>query len=146
MDAEKTKELAEHWVKKVFDSLASHQRDWVGIYWKESFIDPSQPNSTDLIVGPYIGPETPHVRIPVDQGLCGMAVREEKTINEKDVRANTEFLACSTTTRSEVVIPIRNRQGTIVGELDIDSNSVDAFDPKTQAMLEKLCEEFGHSL
>lgn len=134
------------WIESVYAKLKANQRDWVGIYWLESFIDPQRIDSKDLVVGPFIGPWTPHTRIGLDAGLCGLAVRENRTVNVDDVRADARFLACSTSTRSEIVIPIRNTKGQIVGELDIDSNEVGAFDKATEAKLHAAVEQFGLSL
>jgi L-methionine (R)-S-oxide reductase len=138
--------MAREWVQSVYDSLKEGQRDWVGVYWKESFLYPEKSQSTDLIVGPYIGPETPHVRIPESEGLCGLAVREERTVNVADVTADERFLACSTTTKSEIIIPIRDLKGEIVGELDIDSNFFDSFDAATQSHLEALAQKLTRLL
>ncbi len=136
-----TQILALSWIKDVYSTLKANQRDWVGIYWNESFIHPENANSTDLVVGPYIGPWTPHVRIGLDSGLCGLAVREGRTVNVDDVRSDSRFLACSTSTRSEIVIPIRDSRGTILGELDIDSNEVGAFDRVTEIKLQDLVQK-----
>lgn len=138
--------LALNWVKDVYQQLKPNQRDWVGIYWRESFINPNRASSTDLIVGPFIGPWTPHVRIGIDSGLCGLAVREGRTINVDDVRSDDRFLACSTKTRSEIIIPIRDSRGEIVGELDIDSNEVGAFDRSTQLKLQDSAEKLRGQL
>ncbi len=133
------------WIQQVYNFLPEGKRDWVGIYWLESYLHP-ETQSTDLVVGDYIGPETPHKRIPIDDGLYGLAVREQRVINVADVRAEEKFLACSTTTRSEIVIPIRNQKGQVVAELNIGSDQLNSFDPATQNQLEKMCEEFGKEL
>ncbi|MCB0394566.1 MAG: hypothetical protein KDD25_08400 [Bdellovibrionales bacterium] len=142
---EKFVKISNQFVQDVFDSLKSHQRDWVGLYWVESFINSDQPNSDDLLVGAFIGPDTPHKRIKMGEGLCSLAVERGQTINEKDVKANERFLACSSTTESELIIPISVRFK-VVGELDIDSNQYDAFDKDTEANLERLCADFGKKL
>ena len=122
------------WLASLYHALKPTQRDWVGVYWKVP---------EGLVVGPYIGPRTPHSRIAEGQGLCGLAVREKKTVNVADVTGDPRFLACSTSTRSEIVIPICSATGAIVGELDIDSNTHASFDSRTQAFLEEECRRFG---
>ncbi|MEI8348085.1 MAG: GAF domain-containing protein, partial [Pseudomonadota bacterium] len=94
---------------------------------------------TDLLLGPFLGPATDHVRIPMNRGICGMALREEKTINVADVRQRPEYLACSLKVRSEIVIPLKNEAGHYIAELDIDSDQVNAFDPNIEIELKKSC-------
>ncbi len=114
--------------------------DWIGIYYKESYID--KVNSTDLVIGPYIGEVTDHVRISIDRGFCGMALREERTVNVADVTADSTHIACSLKTRSELVIPIKNKNGEFVAELDIDCNRLNAFTPELQSYFEEAVKSF----
>jgi GAF domain-containing protein len=102
--------------------------DWVGIYL---FIDDT------LILGPYVGTPTEHVRIPVGTGVCGAAVAENTNIVVEDVRARENYLACSLETRSEIVVLIRDDAG-IVGQFDIDSDRVGAFTARDEALLTML--------
>lgn len=135
---EKKRQIATaYWLAQVFAGLSSTQRDWVGVYWKVP---------EGLVVGPYIGPLTPHTRIQEGKGFCGLAVQQKATVNVNDVTADSRFLACSTTTRSEIVIPIFNGKNEVIGELDIDSNLLASFDKKTQISLEEKCRTFGASL
>ena len=114
--------------------------DWIGIYFKESYID--KLDSTDLVLGPYIGEETEHTRISIDKGFCGMALREERTINIADVTRDATHIACSLKTRSELVIPITDRNGLYVAELDIDCNKLNAFTPELEAFFKKAVHSF----
>ena len=120
--------------------LAPEVCDWIGIYFKESYLH--KLNSTDLIIGPYIGDETDHVRISIDRGFCGMALREERTINVEDVTKNSTHIACSIKTRSELVIPISDRKGPFVAELDIDCNRLKAFTPELVGKFENAVKTF----
>ena len=133
---------AREWIAHLVQILPDGKRDWVGIYWKESFLLPGS-SSTDLVVGPYLGP---HTRIQIGQGLCGLSMVENRTVNVADVRTDARFLACSTETRSEIVIPICLPSGEVVGELDIDSNLVGSFSSVDQKMLEAEVKKFGNSL
>ena len=103
--------------------------DWVGIYL---MVD----NNT-LRLGPFRGDPSPHTEIPIDKGICGAAVRERQTIIVPDVNADPRFLACSIKTRSEIVVPIK-RGDLILGEIDIDSDLINAFDDRDRKMLEKI--------
>jgi GAF domain-containing protein len=114
--------------------------DWIGIYFKESYLT-DQP-SNDLVLGPFLGEPTEHTRIPISRGLCGRAVREEKVINVGDVRADSEHIACSLKTRSELVIPLKDQKGQIVAELDIDCNKLSAFTPMIENKFKTYCESF----
>lgn len=102
---------------------------WVGVYRRDG---------ATLILEAWDGPApTEHARIPVDRGVCGLAVRENRTVLVDDVRASPEYLACFLETRSEAVVPIRDA-GEVVGEIDIDGNEVGAFDRSDGAFLETV--------
>ena len=92
---------------------------WTGIY--ELFPD------NVLRLGPFVGSPTDHVFIGVGSGVCGTAVAEKRDLNIPDVRKITNYLACSTETRSELVILIRSGD-VIHAQIDIDSHDVAAFD------------------
>jgi L-methionine (R)-S-oxide reductase len=74
------------------------------------------------------------VAIPVGQGICGKAARENRTVVVDDVRAAPEYLACFLETRSEIVVPIHSG-GSVVGEIDIDGNEVKAYDSSDDRFL-----------
>jgi L-methionine (R)-S-oxide reductase len=104
---------------------------WVGIYLVEG---------DDLVLGPWKGPEaTEHVRIPVGQGVCGAAAASGRTEVVDDVNADPRYLACFPSTRSEIVVPIA-RDGRVVGEIDIDSDSAAAFGDADREFLERVAE------
>ncbi len=104
---------------------------WVGIYLVEG---------ADLVLGPFLGKPSPHVRIPVGRGICGAAAAERRTIVVDDVSADDRYLACSLETRSEIVVPIV-RDGRVLGEIDIDSDRHAAFDERDRRFLEAVA---GH--
>lgn len=115
------------WLQNARD-IAPELVDWIGIYFKESFL--YENSSTDLLLGPFLGFSTEHIRIPIDRGFCGLALREERVVNISDVRADPRHIACSVSTRSELVIPLKDSSGNLVAELDIDSNTLAAFPEK----------------
>lgn len=102
--------------------------DWVGIY----FVD-----GDNLVLGPYDGEPTEHTVIPVSEGICGAAVREGGTILVDDVRADERYIACSFSSRSEIVVPIF-KDGVPVAEIDIDSNTPSAFKEEDRLFLEEV--------
>jgi GAF domain-containing protein len=100
---------------------------WVGIYLLEG---------GELVLGPYLGKPSPHTRIPIGRGICGAAAREGHTIIVPDVNADPRYLACSLETRSEIVVPI-SRDGSVIGEIDIDSGLAGAFGDADRELLER---------
>ena len=113
--------------------------DWIGFY----MLDPN--DAQTLVLGPFLGEPTPHVRIPVNQGICGAAVASGTTIVVDDVNADPRYLSCSIKTRSEIVVPIYAR-GIIVGEIDIDSHTPAAFTGVDRAFLEEVACTVGRYL
>jgi GAF domain-containing protein len=105
--------------------------DWTGIY--ELFPD------NVLRLGPFIGSPTDHVFIGVGTGVCGTAVAEKRNLNIPDVRKITNYLACSTETRSELVILIRTGER-IWAQIDIDSHQVAAFDDDAVAAVQRIAD------
>jgi len=111
---------------------ASHpQFHWTGIY--ELFPD------NVLRLGPFIGAPTDHVFIAVGRGVCGSAVAQKRNMNVPDVSKAPEYLACSSATRSELVVLIR-AEGEIFAQIDIDSHELAAFDASAVAEVEKVAE------
>ena len=102
--------------------------NWVGIYLLVG---------DTLVLGPYVGKPTEHVRIAVGSGVCGTAVAENTNIVVDDVRTRENYLACSLETRSEIVVLIRDDAG-IVGQFDIDSDRVATFGARDEALLTSL--------
>lgn len=101
--------------------------DWSGIYLMKGGV---------LVLGPSTAPAD-HDRIEVGEGVCGTAVAEDKNQVVEDVREVENYLACSIHTRSEIVVLIRHG-GEIVGQFDIDSDTVGAFTSEDEALLEEL--------
>jgi L-methionine (R)-S-oxide reductase len=113
--------------------------DWVGFY----MLAPD--DHTMLVLGPFHGAPTEHVRIPVAQGICGAAVAQGETIVVDDVAADPRYLSCSIETRSEIVVPIRVH-GEIVGEIDIDSHTPAAFGANDRSFVEECAALVGRFL
>jgi L-methionine (R)-S-oxide reductase len=102
--------------------------NWTGFYMLRNGV---------LEVGPYIGPVTEHTRIELDSGICGAAASQKKSVIVDDVNADPRFLACSLTTRSEIVVPLMDGQ-TCLGEIDIDSDKPSNFTDEDRRMLEEI--------
>ena len=93
----------------------------------------------DLVLEAFAGRETDHTRIAVGQGVCGTAVATGEDQNVPDVRAVSNYLACNTWTRSELVVLIR-RGGTILGQIDVDSDVPDPFTPDEESEVRKVAD------
>jgi L-methionine (R)-S-oxide reductase len=100
--------------------------DWTGFY---RVVGPEL-----LKIGPYQGGHGCLV-IPFSRGVCGAVARSEKPLIVPDVDDFPGHIACSSTTRSELVLPVWNGQGRLLGVLDLDSNTPAAFTDTDQARL-----------
>jgi GAF domain-containing protein len=113
--------------------------DWVGVYMLDEA-------ANDVWLHNYVGSPTDHARIPVGEGVCGVAVAEKVNQNVPDVTEFPNYLECSPHTRSELVVLIRAGDE-IYGEIGIDSNEEAAFSNEDvdaiQAIADKLAEQIA---
>jgi GAF domain-containing protein len=105
---------------------------WIGFYLVEG-------SSEILVLGPFVGAPTEHVRIPFGKGICGQAAAVGETVVIQDVSKVTNYLSCAPDVRSEIVVPIFDADGRIAGELDIDSHELAPFSYEDREFLEHLC-------
>ncbi len=106
--------------------------DWVGFY----VVDPKEPEM--LVLGPFVGEPTEHVRIPFGRGICGRVAVSLAPLVIQDVTQEENYLSCSPRVQSEIVVPVFY-EGRFIGELDIDSHTRHPFTPKDQEFLETVC-------
>jgi len=111
--------------------------DWTGFY----LVAEDEENMLEL--GPYVGEDTDHTRIPFGKGICGQAADTLKTFVVQDVGKADNYLACSLHVKSEIVVPIMKGER-FVGELDIDSHTKDAITQNLQTLCERICDELKH--
>jgi L-methionine (R)-S-oxide reductase len=135
---------AEHLMTMVVERLQELLKhyNWVGFYLLDEGENGAEPM---LVLGPYVGAETPHKRIPLDQGICGAAVTSAQTVVVDDVNSDPRYLACSIETRSEIVAPVFVN-GKVVGELDIDSHVPAAFTDDDRQLVEHCARLVGRYL
>ncbi len=110
--------------------------DWTGFYLA------SETEERMLELGPYVGEETDHTRIPFGTGICGQAAETLDTFVVQDVSKATNYLACSVDVQSEIVVPIM-KGDTFVGELDIDSHKKDAISDELKVLCEEICKNLS---
>jgi L-methionine (R)-S-oxide reductase len=94
-----------------------------------------------LKIGPYQGGHGCLV-IPFERGICGRCAREEKTVIIPDVEREEDHIACSSSTRSEIVVPVFDAEGALRAVLDVDSDFPDAFGEADARFLEGVCGVF----
>ena len=92
----------------------------------------------ELILGPFQGPIA-CMHIGFGKGVCGTAWKERQTIIVPDVEQFPGHIACSSLSRSEIVVPVFSNTGEIVAVLDIDSKELSTFDETDQEYLERIC-------
>ena len=127
-----------------FPALASSLKGYpITTGWASSMLDAKDENV--LVLGPYRGLPSEHVRIPITEGICMGAITQEKTVIVGDVSAEPRDSARSLETRSEIVVPIR-ANGKIVGEIDIDSHTINAFGADDRSFLENCADVLGKFL
>lgn len=112
--------------------------DWVGFYFKNGDKD-------ELKLRAYVGEETDHVIIPFGKGICGQVAVSNQNFVVPDVKAQDNYIACSLTVKSEIVIPLF-KNGENIGQIDIDSETPDPFTEKDERFLEFVNQEVAKIL
>ncbi|GIV29124.1 MAG: hypothetical protein KatS3mg028_0190 [Bacteroidia bacterium] len=111
-------------IKEAFDFY------WIGFY---------RVDGDELVAGPYIG-TLGCLRIKKGKGVCGTCWQEGKTIVVKNVDEFPGHIACSSESKSEIVVPVRDKSNNIIAVLDIDSNTYAQFDEEDKKGLERIVE------
>jgi len=109
-------------LKEVFDWW------WVGFYWVKNY---------ELVLGPFQGPIA-CTRIKIGKGVCGTAWKKAQSILVPDVEKFPGHIACSSSSVSEIVVPVFDKNSQVVGVLDVDSEKYDILDETDVKFLEKL--------
>lgn len=95
-----------------------------------------------LKIGPYQGGHG-CLHIPFDKGICGAAARTGETQDVPNVHTRPEHIACSSSTNSEIVVPIKNATGDVIAVLDLDSDDFAAFSKDDIELAERICSWLG---
>ena len=93
----------------------------------------------ELLLGPFQGPVA-CMHIPYGRGVCGTAWQRAETIVVPDVEQFPGHIACSSASRSEIVVPVFNAAGQVTAVLDIDSERLATFDDIDRKYLEEICQ------
>ena len=101
---------------------------WVGFYFANH-------ETKTLHLGPYVGAPTDHTVIPFGKGICGQVAVSNENFVVPDVQAQDNYIACSFTVKSEIVVPLFVN-GENIGQIDIDSNELDPFTAADERFLE----------
>ncbi len=107
--------------------------NWVGFYFANH-------ETQTLHLGPYVGAETDHTVIPFGKGICGQVAVSNQNFVVPDVSAQDNYIACSFTVKSEIVVPLFVN-GKNIGQLDIDSHVLNPFSETDERFLEFVNEE-----
>ncbi|MEC3875812.1 GAF domain-containing protein [Chryseobacterium salviniae] len=112
--------------------------NWTGFYFKNGDQD-------ELKLGPYVGAPTDHTIIPYGKGICGQVAVSNETFVVPDVSEESNYLSCSIDTKAEIVVPIF-KDGKNIGQIDIDSHTINPFTDEDRELLEWLCNEVAKIL
>ena len=126
-----------HKICELLESNVDHY-NWVGFYFKNG-------NKEELKLGPYVGEPTDHTIIPYGKGICGQVAVSNENFVVPDVTAQDNYISCGWKVKSEIVIPIF-KNGKNVGQIDIDSHTVDPFTKDDEILLESICKKVSEIL
>lgn len=115
------------------DNLEAY--DWVGFYFANH-------EAKTLHLSAYVGEPTDHLVIPFGKGICGQVAESNSNFVVPDVTAQNNYIACSITVKAEIVVPLFI-DGVNVGQIDIDSKTIDPFNQEDEEFLAYVNEEVG---
>ena len=116
---------------KVLRNNIAHY-DWVGFYF-------SNFDTKTLHLKAFSGDQTEHVTIPFGKGICGQVALTNKNFIVPDVKEEDNYISCNLDVRSELVVPLFF-EGKNIGQIDIDSNKIDAFSKEDENLLVLCCD------
>ena len=116
-------------------NLAAVLHETFGFWWTGFY----RVAGEELVLGPFQGPVA-CMHIPFGRGVCGTAWQRNETVVVPDVEAFPGHIACSSASRSEIVVPVHGEGGAVTAVLDIDSDKLATFDDVDRTWLEKIVE------
>ena len=124
----------------VMANVAAAIHETMGFWWTGFYRVMPKTGSDDkeLVLGPFQGPVA-CMHIPFGRGVCGTAWERRETIIVPDVEQFPGHIACSSLSRSEIVVPVFSKAGEVIAVLDIDSKDLATFDDTDRQHLETIC-------
>jgi len=122
-------------LQKICDYLKQEVRyyDWVGFYFRNG-------NKEELKLNCFAGEPTTHIIIPFGKGICGQVANSNENFIVQDVSQQDNYISCGWQVKSEIVIPIFI-DGQNIGQIDVDSHTLNPFTEKDTELLEFVCQE-----
>ena len=118
----------------VMSNVAAAIHQTMGFWWTGFY----RVNDEELVLGPFQGPVA-CMHIPYGKGVCGTAWQRAETVVVPDVEQFPGHIACSSESKSEIVVPVFNSNGKVTAVLDIDSERLATFDDVDRQYLEDIC-------
>lgn len=128
-------------VVAVMANVAAAIHETMGFFWTGFY----RVIGRELVLGPFQGPVA-CMHIPFGRGVCGTAWQRGETIVVPDVEQFPGHIACSSLSRSEIVVPVLSAAGEVMAVLDIDSRELATFDDTDRLHLEQICKLITPSL
>lgn len=124
----------------VMANVAAAIHEAMGFWWTGFYrvMPKAGSDVKELVLGPFQGPVA-CMHIPFGRGVCGTAWERRQTIVVPDVELFPGHIACSSLSRSEIVVPVIAASGEVVAVLDIDSRELSTFDDTDSQYLETIC-------
>lgn len=124
----------------VMANVAAAIHEAMGFWWTGFYrvMPKAGSDVNELVLGPFQGPVA-CMHIPFGKGVCGTAWERRQTIVVPDVELFPGHIACSSLSRSEIVVPVIATSGEVVAVLDIDSRELSTFDDTDSQYLETIC-------
>jgi len=128
----------EYILQNICDKLKQNtiHYDWVGFYFKNG-------DKNELKLAQFSGEPTEHTIIPFGKGICGQVAISNKNFIVQDVSEQQNYISCGIKVKSEIVIPIFIN-GDNIGQIDIDSHTINPFSEKDTELLEFVCAEVAN--
>ena len=122
----------------VMSNVAAAIHQTMGFWWTGFY----RVVGDELVLGPFQGPVA-CMHIPYGKGVCGTAWQRAKTVIVPDVEQFPGHIACSSESKSEIVVPVFGNNGNVIAVLDIDSEHLATFDDTDRKYLEEICKSLA---
>ena len=129
-----------NWTARLAETCAAIH-DAMGFFWVGFYLVEDE----QLVIGPFQG-SVACLRIPKGKGVCGTSWEQRKTLIVKDVEDFPGHIACSSLSKSEIVVPLFNAENEVIGVLDIDSDELSTFDEIDAKYLEEIVKILNNSI